>query len=705
MSGFKLIAIRPTIGCNERFLKNLVPGQIYKFYNDYDFLNEDGHTVGKDEKVYQVVYKSTVPDDLYKVSTIGNNIINVNISAIVGKNGSGKSNLLEFFYLANYLIAKIKGVLEDKDKEVNENLAFEIYYSIENDISKISYSLISGLKFEKLIANKFEKEHFELEKLFYTVAINYSMYGLNSNNSGHWLDLLFHKNDGYQTPIVINPFRRGGNIDVNSETHLAQSRLMLNILDLIEGNLELIDNKYVEEFYFVIDPDSLELITKNYPISINKIFSEFNKKSSFTIIDLFAKIYSLVGGELTEKQIIELNLKFDTDTSIDLAKKHLYNKDEKEVNYDQILFLFIKYSIKKVFKICYQYEDYYEFNDAIKIKKEGVGEFEVFSIKNVDGLVEKLKSDKSHITLKLFQVLNSIKYEYFKYDNWVVIKNSANSNKKVYLCKQNKSTFQEMINKAIKTNTVDSAWNKIALIPNSLVSTSFMIRDEISKKVFNFNTLSSGEQQLIHSIQSILYHLKNLNSVFYSEGEKISYKKINLVLDEIELYYHPEYQRKFINYLLIGIEKLKIENIKGINIIFSTHSPFILSDIPNQNIIRLIEGEPQKSLPADKTFGANIHDLLANDFFLKNGFMGEFAHKYIMELIEEINNLDEVILLKEHNSYIRKVEIIDEPFIKYKLTEALENRKPKFENDLDVLIAKKQKELDNLKSKKANDQN
>ena len=39
---FKLIAIRPLEGCNEKFLKNLKVGEIYKFYNDYEFFKEQG---------------------------------------------------------------------------------------------------------------------------------------------------------------------------------------------------------------------------------------------------------------------------------------------------------------------------------------------------------------------------------------------------------------------------------------------------------------------------------------------------------------------------------------------------------------------------------------------------------------------------------------------------------------------------------------
>jgi hypothetical protein len=37
MSGFKLLAIRPLDGCDKQFLKNLQPGMIYKFYQDYDY--------------------------------------------------------------------------------------------------------------------------------------------------------------------------------------------------------------------------------------------------------------------------------------------------------------------------------------------------------------------------------------------------------------------------------------------------------------------------------------------------------------------------------------------------------------------------------------------------------------------------------------------------------------------------------------------
>jgi len=49
MSGFKLLAIRPLVGCDRRFLKNLTEGEVYQFYNDYKFLNLQGKVVALDD--------------------------------------------------------------------------------------------------------------------------------------------------------------------------------------------------------------------------------------------------------------------------------------------------------------------------------------------------------------------------------------------------------------------------------------------------------------------------------------------------------------------------------------------------------------------------------------------------------------------------------------------------------------------------------
>lgn len=47
-----------------------------------------------------------------------------------------------------------------------------------------------------------------------------------STDASCWIKGVFHKNDGYLAPLVLNPKRTKGNIDINIENHLAKSRLM-----------------------------------------------------------------------------------------------------------------------------------------------------------------------------------------------------------------------------------------------------------------------------------------------------------------------------------------------------------------------------------------------------------------------------------------------------------------------------------------------
>jgi hypothetical protein len=97
-----------------------------------------------------------------------------------------------------------------------------------------------------------------------------------------------------------------------------------------------------------------------------------------------------------------------------------------------------------------------------------------------------------------------------------------------------------------------------------------------------------------------------------------------VILEEIELYYHPELQQQFVMYLIGGLNQMTLENIKGINVMIVTHSPYVLSDIPNTNVLALKKNQskPMKEL---RTFGANIHDMLKDSFFLQGGSMGYFA--------------------------------------------------------------------------------
>lgn len=70
-----------------------------------------------------------------------------------------------------------------------------------------------------------------------------------------WIGALFHKNDSYQTPIVLNPYRMRGNIDFNREKDLLNERLFLMLNYNRDVVTEMLNGKvpYQYQFYKIGD--------------------------------------------------------------------------------------------------------------------------------------------------------------------------------------------------------------------------------------------------------------------------------------------------------------------------------------------------------------------------------------------------------------------------------------------------------------------
>lgn len=224
------------------------------------------------------------------------------------------------------------------------------------------------------------------------------------------------------------------------------------------------------------------------------------------------------------------------------------------------------YIIYKVISICDKYVECQGFvSDSYKIFEDR--KYKRYKI-NITDFIKHIKKYKSHITYKLYQTINYIKY----YDEfWKDIKTDE---------KLDLDRLSVELNLLLKDKE-----DFIEILPPPIFDTEIFLEDENNSELIRLYDLSSGEQQLIHSVSSITYHLNNINSV---NGTKvIKYEYVNLIFDEIELYFHPEFQRKLVNYLLEQIKNINL-SLKGINILFITHSPFILSDIPKQNVLFLM---------------------------------------------------------------------------------------------------------------------
>lgn len=654
---FQIIAIKPIKGCHKKYLKLLNEDSIYYLYREF--------TV--DENNDRISFEKKIPEQLYDVECLNNEKLKICISAISGKNGSGKSTIIELLFLAinnfsfrlNKKNRKADLIYVDdvrvefyfKTFSIQRNKGVEKFYKVkvfDDEVTIHRYRKVKG-GFE-LYQPAISDDIYKLQDFFYTVTINHSHYAYNTDDLGDWLNGLFHKNDAYQTPLVLNPMRTKGDFKISTENHLVKSRLISNLV------------KPTTKFNFKKLTDNLEAIELDITLNDTK-----REKIIYELPTDDPKINEKI-------KLKDLNLNEDLIYK-KINKYYKFSYDSNNKNKLRIALDYLKY---KLVNICVTYSDYerYFSKNNKKFNEELFDEY----------FNELFVNDESHITFKLKQTLNYIRFS----NNNIPIKKQRVPLKKI----------SDFISK-IKENKNYSKINAIELIPPPFFNTDIILNSEKNEKI-EFKTLSSGEKQKIYSISSILYHLSNLDSV-KNTRTKTAYTNVNIILEEIELYFHPEMQRNFINDILNSISGIELNKIKAINFCFVSHSPFILSDIPKENIMFLenINNKAMQILKDRTTFGANIHDLLKDGFFMNKGSIGEFAKKRITETIQWMNfmleekekplNEDFELLVKDKEYHKNIIEIIDEPIIKSKLLEMYseifgnEERKKNIEYEIERL--------------------
>lgn len=303
-----------------------------------------------------------------------------------------------------------------------------------------------------------------------------------------------------------------------------------------------------------------------------------------------------------------------------------------------------------------------------------------------DLLLEDIDKHKSHITLKLRQTLNFLllnnKYKYLNLQSDNVEKISD----VLY-----DSSFKNYIDFYIYNDRISSIINEIdeikqiELLPPPIFDVEIII--EKGKDIALLSSLSSGERQLLNSISGIAYHLRNIDNTIISE-KTIGYEFVNFIFEEVELYFHPEFQQKYILSLISILSGIKFKRLKAINMCFVTHSPFILSDIPKRNVLFLKDGLPSYPMQED-TFGANIHTLLHNGFFLSNVPIGDFARNKINKMFEKLHR--GIISDELYNEIL----LVSEPFLKSQLLKLYKQYKIDSSEEINML----RKEIEELKKR------
>lgn len=568
--------------------------------------------------------KKTIADDFFDKDRCISNV-----TAIVGENGAGKTTLLEYILLSGL----------SKKKEKNKE-----YYDYNMDQFEYKKQIVIYKDGDKLVCYHNVNDF----KEFKDPRIKY----INVNKDKKFIDNL-KNNTGFKNMTKISLTN-----SLYSKNEIS-THGRLDTITLNPNTINSLKKSFFEKSIF-LDKSKYDAFNK-----IPTMLSEYKDTKDFqNILDLLYMKYIL---SKNEKSIFENLVNRDITISFKSVKVYLDKWDEEYLNhYKKDEFGLISFrdtwvkSIVKVEKELHNVGIAFNLYENLLfelITYKGIKNIGVFDSKQE--MIEYIESSVKSIndTLYFKNAYNEIKaYE------------KCLNNSMQYHCLLPRDDLAYVINKIIKPKSKELT-EFLNLVEDSFLnSESSFVLKYIDIGGLDF---SSGERALLNffSWMHILpYFNKN-----QTEIEKSLFDNILLLIDEIDLYCHPSWQQKLLYYL---IQEAKL-NFKGKNvqIIFTTHSPIVLSDMPRSNIIYLKHQDGKLVIDGKEnhkeTFGTNIYKLFDDAFFLeKQGQVGQFAKGKIQTLIDKVRNVDKLDV-ERINQLKQEISMIGEPLIREKLISML----------------------------------
>lgn len=173
---------------------------------------------------------------------------------------------------------------------------------------------------------------------------------------------------------------------------------------------------------------------------------------------------------------------------------------------------------------------------------------------------------------------------------------------------------------------------------------------------FFWSGLSTGEYNMLNTFAKIYSVLKD-SKVVNHLGYKVSCENIWILIDEIDSTFHPTWQSDFMTFLLKFVQELFKEY--NVQIILTTHSPILLSDFANHNVIYLKQGIVQSNEGHQKTFAQNIYTLFSDAFFVKRP-RGAFAEQILFNIEYDLMELSNGKRKNSQNKILQLKAVIQE---------------------------------------------
>ncbi len=392
-----------------------------------------------------------------------------------------------------------------------------------------------------------------------------------------------------------------------------------------------------------------------YNISTSYLIDRYSRKISNDKLIEFKYQYNYYKSEIIKQTIIMLKdsriiIDFEIPSELNIVTPGTYNSDK---------FMIMKNLLKG--------EDSNDFQS--RVKKNIIYNF-LFNYLDKEELSERIASNNKKTIQEFYEEVKSIIPLNDELDDFLKLLENP-----------------DFLMTSVKIKDIDENFIEKFTKFNSIQALSLGVLD-----VFYFNwkpELSSGQENHLFQFATFYNILKNA----YNLKDNIT-----ILIDEGETTMHPNWQRGYIKYYINFLEK-NFKN-KNFHLIFVSHSPFILSDLPKENVIFLKNGKQVN--PNINTFGANIHTLLSHGFFMDGGLMGEFAKDKIDEIIKLLNSPNK-LTVKEIQNCENIISIMGEPIIKNQLRRMLDTKKLKKLDEIDDIkknIEEMQKRLEELENDK-----
>jgi len=243
---------------------------------------------------------------------------------------------------------------------------------------------------------------------------------------------------------------------------------------------------------------------------------------------------------------------------------------------------------------------------------------------------------------------------------------------------ENKEITSQLSRDWESLNSIESKLELInpQLVPNRILIPGVMTY-KITFDVDNFNHVRDlcqacssirGVKFIWDGISSGSNAFLNLLTVLHDELEGTRNDTL-ICIDEGDLYLHPAWQIDFINILNKMLPRFFTGNIQ---LVLTSHSPFLLTDLTRDNVIILHERKvlDKKEFPF-KTFGSNLYELYKNVFFLNKKRFGSLAAEHIEDATNKIINGK--LSLSEKEQLNKFIELIGDKLLHNQLKGMLNN--------------------------------